>query len=140
MIRVAILSVGKTKEKWLEEAISMYVERLGSVCQFEFLWYKDDQQFLKACSEHKDLILLDPEGKLLTSEEFTERFFQEAVKSHSRLHFAIGGADGFSQEMKKRYPRISLSPMTFTHQMTRLLLVEQIFRAFEIQKGSGYHK
>ena len=67
-------------------------------------------------------------------------FQQQLEKGGARITFAIGGAEGFSEEVKKSYPLISLSPLTFTHQMTRLILIEQIYRATEILKGSKYHK
>ena len=140
MIRIKLMSVGKTKEAWLEEAIEEYQKRLSGQVNFEFLWYKDDQLLSDAIVKEKGVVLLDPEGKSFDSLAFADFMFRQVEKGGSRLVFAIGGAEGFSGTFKKAYPLISLSKLTFTHQMTRLILIEQIFRAFEIQKGTGYHK
>lgn len=140
MIKIKLLSVGKTRESWLEEGLREYVKRLSSLVQFEFIWLKDDQALEQACLKEKDVILLDPRGTSLDSPGFSQYLFQEIEKGGSRIVFAIGGADGFSDAIRKRFQRISFSPLTFTHQMSRLILLEQIFRAFEIRKGSAYHK
>lgn len=140
MIHIKILSPGKIKETWLISAISEYLKRLTPVAHFELTWTKDEKQLAKLANEEKHLICLDPKGKLLTSEEFADYFFKAVERGGSSLSFAIGGAEGFPEGVTEGRPLLSLSPMTFTHQHTRLLLIEQVFRAFEIQKGSGYHK
>ena len=140
MIRIKLLSVGKTKEPWLEEAVSDYVKRLSSQVEFEFVWLKDDAQLeLKVMKEGR-VVLLDPQGITMTSEEFSGFLFKEIEKGNSRLAIVIGGPEGLSSKMKSHFQQISLSKMTFTHQITRLILLEQIYRAFEIDKGSSYHK
>lgn len=140
MIKLKILSVGKTKEKWLEEAFSEYVKRLKPLLQIECLWSKDNFQLIDWAHKEPSIICLDPAGRLFSSEDFSAFLSQEIEKGGSRLAFVIGGADGLPSQLKQNYPLISLSPMTFTHQMTRLVLIEQIYRALEIQKGSNYHK
>ena len=140
MIKIKFLSVGKTKEVWLEEGIEEYIKRLSASVSFEFVWFKDESLLESAIRKEKQTILLDPHGKAMDSLDFTDFLFQEIEKGGSRLVFAIGGPAGFSEEIKKTAALISLSKMTFTHQMTRLILMEQIFRAFEIRKGTGYHK
>ena len=140
MIKIKLLSVGKTKEPWLEAGLEEYLKRLSSSASFEFLWYKSEMLLEEAIAKEKQAILLDPHGKVFDSIEFADFLFQGFEKGGSRLAFGIGGPDGFSDAIKKTLPLLSLSKMTFTHQMTRLILVEQIFRAFEIKKGSGYHK
>jgi 23S rRNA (pseudouridine1915-N3)-methyltransferase len=140
MITIKILSVGKTKESWCEEALAEYQKRLSAVARIEFLWYRDENALEQAILKEKYIVLLDPQGHAVDSFEFTELLFTHITAARSRLAFAIGGPDGFSQKIKINQQLLSLSKMTFTHQMTRLILVEQIFRAFEIRKGSAYHK
>lgn len=140
MIKVKILSIGKTKETWLEEAIAEYDKRLKGKISFEFVWLKNDEQLLAAAEKEASIIGLDPEGKMFSSEDFAAFFQQQIILSGSKITFIIGGAEGLPKGLKTKTPLISLSPMTFTHQMTRLLLIEQVYRATEILKGSNYHK
>ena len=139
--RVRILSPGKTKESWLEEAIGIYTKRLRSTLELECVWVKDDAALLtQAGSVTGGCIALDPLGKSVTSEQFSELLFSELEAGGSRLSFIIGGAEGLPPELRAKAKLLSLSRMTFTHQMARLLLAEQVYRAVEIRKGSGYHK
>lgn len=140
MIKLKILSVGKTKEKWLEEAFNEYVKRLKPVAHIETLWAKDTPQLIEWAQKEPSYICLDPNGRLLTSEEFSSFLSQAWQKGGSRLTLVIGGAEGLPEILKKESQLVSLSPLTFTHQLTRLILIEQIYRAIEIQKGSNYHK
>jgi 23S rRNA (pseudouridine1915-N3)-methyltransferase len=140
VIRIKLLSVGKTKESWLEEAVADYVKRLSSQVAFEFIWVKDDEQLEQKISKEPRVILLDPQGVSLTSEEFSEFLFKEIEKGNSRISIVIGGPEGLSDDLRKQFPLVSLSKMTFTHQITRLIILEQIYRAFEIARGSQYHK
>jgi 23S rRNA (pseudouridine1915-N3)-methyltransferase len=140
MIKIKFLSVGKTKEFWLDDGLSEYVKRLSHEVGFEFNWLKDEEALEKQILKEPHVILLDPQGKSMDSYEFADFLLREIEKNDSRIAFAIGGPEGFSQELKKKYPLVSLSRLTFTHQMIRLILIEQIFRAFEIKKGSHYHK
>lgn len=140
MIRIKILSPGKNKDAWLEEAMQEYLKRLSSAAEFELIWTKNELGFEKLLLEEKECICLDPKGKLMDSEGFSDYFFKAVEEGGSRIAFAIGGAEGFSEGAVDGKRLISLSPLTFTHQMTRLILVEQIFRAFEIRRGSKYHK
>ena len=139
MIRIKILSPGKIRESWLNEAIQEYIKRLTQVADFDFVCPKDEKTFTKLLSEEKNCIYLDPAGKTFTSEAFSTYFLKSVEKGGSSITFAIGGAEGFPKGTIAS-PSLSLSPMTFTHHMTRLILVEQIFRAFEIEKGTNYHK
>lgn len=140
MIRIKILSPGKIKEEWLQSALLEYVKRLKSAADFDFIWTKDSKQLAEKMKEEKHLICLDPNGKTYSSETFATFFFHTVVNQGSSIAFAIGGAEGFPEGALDGRPLLSLSPMTFTHQMARLLLTEQIFRAFEIERGSSYHK
>ncbi len=139
MIKLKIFSIGKTKEKWLDEAFNEYVKRLKSFVQVECVWAKDNPQLLEWTQKESSYLCLDPSGRLLTSEEFAQFLIQQWEKGGSRLTLVIGGAEGLPPELKQG-PLLSLSPLTFTHQMTRLVLIEQIYRTIEIQKGSHYHK
>lgn len=140
MIRIKIISPGKNKDTWLEDALQEYLKRLSPIAEFELIWTRDEKTFEKLVREERAVICLDPHGKLMDSVGFAD-FFHKAVESGgSKIAFAIGGASGFSEGVLAGKRLLSLSPLTFTHQMTRIILVEQIFRAFEIGRGSKYHK
>jgi 23S rRNA (pseudouridine1915-N3)-methyltransferase len=140
VIRIRLLSVGKTKESWLEEAVADYVKRLSSQVDFEFIWVKDNYQLEQKISKELHVILLDPQGAIMTSEAFSQFLMKEIERGNSRIAIIIGGPEGLTPTIKAKFPQISLSKMTFTHQITRLILLEQIYRAFEIERGSQYHK
>ena len=141
MFRLRILSVGKTKEQWLEEAIDEYCKRLQSVVKIEFLWVKSDEQLVQAALKEARFLCLDSKGSMRSSEEFSSFIMHQFQTGGSRLAIVIGGSEGLPPLLRQSCQAlISLSPMTFTHQMARLLLLEQIYRAFEIDRGSQYHK
>lgn len=140
MLKIKILSIGKTKEAWLEEALEEYVKRLSSKASIEYLWAKNDTHLLQLVQQEPLYICLDPAGKQMSSEAFAAFVSSNLQAGGSRLSFVIGGADGLPIELKKHGILISLSAMTFTHQITRLVLLEQIYRAFEIERGSKYHR
>ncbi len=140
MLKLKILSVGKTKEKWLEEAFQEYVKRLKPFVHIECAWAKDTPQLIEWTQKEKSFLCLDPAGRLFTSEELAAFLTHQWEKEGSRLTLIIGGAEGLPLELKKHSLLISLSPLTFTHQITRLVLIEQIYRAIEIQRDSPYHK
>jgi 23S rRNA (pseudouridine1915-N3)-methyltransferase len=133
---IKILSIGKNKEKWLDNAISEYQKRLQSTIKIEFQWLRDDEKLISATLKTKNPIGLDPNGKVMTSEQFAGWFSDLGAN----ITFIIGGAQGLPQILKNTMPLISLSKLTFTHQITRLILIEQVYRAIEINKGSSYHK
>jgi 23S rRNA (pseudouridine1915-N3)-methyltransferase len=140
MLKLKIFSVGKTKEKWLIEAFEEYIKRLKPFLQIECLWAKDSSQLIEWAQKEGDYLCLDPSGRLYTSEELSHFLCQQWEKGGSRITLVIGGADGIPLELKQKAILISLSPLTFTHQISRLVLIEQIYRSIEIQKGSQYHK
>ncbi|MFI0435184.1 MAG: 23S rRNA (pseudouridine(1915)-N(3))-methyltransferase RlmH [Parachlamydiaceae bacterium] len=140
MIKIKILSVGKTKEKWLTDAFNEYVKRLTHSFHIECLWAKDNIQLVEWAEREHNPLSFDPAGQLFTSEQFAHFLIHQWEKGGARLSFIIGGAEGLPCEIKKRGNLVSLSPLTFTHQITRLILIEQLYRASEIQKGSHYHK
>ena len=136
MFKVKVLTIGKCKEVWLLEALSEYEKRLKGKLSIEWLLAKDNEQ-LTEWARNESFIALDPKGELLTSEGWSEKM----VKMGLRLVFVIGGAEGLPQSLLKQAQfRWSLSPLTFTHQITRLILMEQLYRAMEIERGSQYHK
>lgn len=137
MARVRVISVGRAKEAWIEEGINEFIRRMRGRVDWEQLWLRDDEALIKRLAQEKDPILLSPDGKELTSESFAE--FVDA--RGARLCFVVGGAEGLPPELLKRgYAQLSLSQLTFTHQMARLILAEQVYRAYEIIAGSKYHK
>jgi len=140
MLIIKIISVGKNKEEWLDIAISEYQKRLSNKVSIEMRWVKDDEQLIELALKETSAIALDPQGKQLTSEGFATFVEKELEKGGSRLAFLIGGAEGLPQILRTKFPKIGLSNLTFTHQIARLVLIEQIYRSFEIMKGSPYHK
>jgi len=142
--RVVILSVGKTKEDWLNTAVDEYVKRLrASSVELECMWVKDDAALsARAAEQPGSLIVLDERGALYTSEAFSHVMYELLEEGGSRLTFVIGGADGLPPDLRATPAKrqMSLSRMTLTHQMARLLLAEQVYRASEIRRGSKYHR
>ncbi len=136
MRKIKIYLVGKTKERWLEEALSEYEKRLTPFCSLEWIVAKDDPHLLDLLKHERELIALDPAGELMTSEKFSKFI----ASSPARLTLVIGGADGLPPEIRSRGKHLSLSPLTFTHQITRLVLAEQLYRAFQIDAGTPYHR
>jgi 23S rRNA (pseudouridine1915-N3)-methyltransferase len=140
MLKVKVITVGKCKESWLQEALAEYDKRLKGTVEISWTEAKNDAQ-LETLLLQEQFIALDPKGELLESPSLSQKLMHLFEEKGSRLTFAIGGAVGFTpQLLQKAIWRWSLSPLTFTHQATRLLLVEQLYRSFEIAKGSPYHK
>jgi len=134
MIKVTILSVGKTKEEWLEEALAEYEKRLSRDVKIEWIIVKDDRQLQDKIGP--GAFCLDPQGKSFSSESFATFVAEQG----SRMMFVIGGPAGLPPRLKLTHPLLCLSSLTFTHQITRLVLAEQIYRAFTILSGKPYHK
>ena len=159
-MKVKLITVGKLKEKYLKDGISEYVKRLGRFTKFESIELPDEKTPDNARESENKLILekegrlilskvgdrdyviaLAIEGKQFPSEQFAKEIEQATLKGHSEITFIIGGSLGLSLEVKKRANRLmSFGLLTFPHQLMRLVLVEQIYRAFMIQQGSPYHK
>lgn len=156
-LKIRILSPGKTKQRYLQEGIDDFLSRLSHYVPVEMvivplkirkqnlsaeiILQKESEAFSKYLVRQNDLILLDAGGKLFSSEKFA-RFFEERLTSRiSAIDFLIGGEWGLSDDLKSRADQmLSLSRMTFTHDLTRLILLEQIYRAFTILRGEPYHK
>ena len=158
-MKIRIVAVGKLKEKYLREGVAEYEKRLAPFASVELLETREDymaenpseaqrqqtlakegERLLRLVPERSFLIVLDVKGKLLSSEALAKELASLALQGQSDLTFLIGGAFGLSPAVRDRADlRISFSPMTFTHQMVRLLLYEQIYRAFKINRGEKYH-
>lgn len=155
-MKILLIVVGKTDQKWLTEGISQYVERLTHFCQFEMQVIPDirntknmDQNvqkqhegelILNLLQPSDDVWLLDDKGREMTSAETARWLEKRMSQSTKRLVFIIGGPYGFSPDVYDRVPgRLSLSKMTFSHQMVRLIFVEQLYRAFAILNNLPYH-
>lgn len=133
MLKIKIISPGKVKESWLKEALAEYEKRLTGTIAIEWIH--------KEIIPEAPYICLDPNGKTLTSPSFSKFLYNEWEACGSRLTFVIGGPEGLSQNILSGARQIlSFSSLTFTHQAIRLLLLEQIYRATQIEKGTGYHK
>lgn len=139
-MNVHIISIGKTKESWLKDAVSIYEERLKGTIKFKSTWLKNDEQLIEAAEKERRCVALDPAGKGYTSEGFSKLLVNELEAGGAQMAFLIGGAEGLPPEIGDRYPLVSLSSLTFTHQITRLILVEQIYRGMQIAQGTQYHK
>jgi len=154
-MRLHIIACGKIKEKWLQDGIAEYKKRLSRYCDVEISEVPDSPDQLprdialakegeKLLSQIKDgayVWLLDLAGKMHSSEEFSREVIRAFDKGGAELTCVIGGSNGLAPEVIARADyRICLSPMTFTHQMTRLILLEQCYRAFKIDRGEPYHK
>lgn len=141
MYKIKVFSIGKTKEAWLKSALTDYEERLKSTLAMEWILAKNDAQLKQFLEKEEHFICLDPSGKQSTSEEFSRFLIQSLRECHSRLSFVIGGPEGIPPTLKSAAKSLlSFSKMTFTHQIVRLVLIEQIYRALEIEKGTAYHK
>lgn len=141
MLTVTILAIGNLKESYLREAIKEYEKRLTAYCRFRIIELKDNTPVLPHLPERAYRIALCVEGKQKSSEELAALIDQKATEGFSELVFVIGAFDGLAEEVKAAcHLRLSFSKMTFPHQLMRVILAEQIYRAFTINAGSQYHK
>ncbi len=152
---LGIIAVGKLKEKHWRVAQDEYVQRLNRYTSAKIIEVKDvagrsipdgvgmqkeGGQLLSSASAYQRKILLSPTGKLMRSEGLA-RLLRKEVQEYGRIAFLIGGPMGFSPEVVAQADmQISLSPLTFTHEMARVLLLEQLYRACTILAGEKYHK
>ena len=158
-MKITIVSVGKIKEKYLTAGIAEFTKRLTPYCRLSIVEVdeermpenpspaekakvleKEGEKIRKHIKDDTHCIVLYVGGKQASSEELSEKLDKLALTGKSDVTFVIGGAFGLSPEvLKAANERLSFSKMTFTHQMIRLLLVEQIYRAFRISRGEPYH-
>ena len=139
--RCRIIAIGKVRKTWVQEGIELYLKRLPGLTIVEL---RDGNPEKEAESIRQTLrsdewpVMLMEQGETLTSIRFSERL---RSLGSQRLAFVIGDADGLTAELKAlAHWKLSLSPMTFPHELARLLLIEQLFRAQAIQQGSPYHR
>ena len=139
--RCRVLAVGKVRRGWIKEGIDLYRKRLPGLEIIELrdsTPQKEADAIQAALQSDERLIALMEEGDTLASIPFARRLERYG---NERLAFVIGGADGLTAELKARASwRLSLSPMTFPHELARLMLIEQLFRAQAILQGSPYHR
>lgn len=139
--RCRILAVGKVRKDWVKEGISLYLKRLPGLTITELrdsTPEKEAEAIRQALRADELPVILMEQGKTLDSVAFSERL---SAFGAQRLAFVIGGADGITPTLKASAAwQLSLSPMTFPHELARLLLLEQLFRAQAIRSGSPYHR
>ena len=155
-MKITLLTVGKTDRDWVRQGLDIYVSRLKHYIPFalteipelktvsslstEQIKVREGELILKAVRPGDDLILLDERGRQFTSVELAKVLQDKISYIGKDITFVIGGAYGFSQAVYDRADsRISLSKMTFSHQMVRAIFAEQLYRAFTIMRGEPYH-
>lgn len=159
-MRIKLITVGKIKEKYFVNAVKEYTKRLGAYCKIETIEVSDekcpehlsDKEMLQVKDKEGDRILskikdsdyviaLAIEGKQLSSEDLADKINSLALSGKSDIAFIIGGSLGLADKVMKRSNyQLSFSKMTFPHQLMKVVLVEQIYRAFRIMNGHAYHK
>ena len=159
-MKIKVVTVGKLKEKYLKDGIAEYSKRIARFAKLEMIELADEktpdrasesenqkileiegQRILSKVGDRDFVIVLAIEGKTLSSEEFSKQLEEASIKGFSTLTFIIGGSLGLSSSVKNRANiSVSFGRLTLPHQLMRLVLVEQIYRAFTIQQGSPYHK
>ncbi len=157
MIKLKFIFVGKTKESWIAEGLDHYEKMLQQFADLKFLTVKDEkvtehssekivlekegEKVLKSLSKDSFSIVLDSKGKMLSTEELAELLKERMNQGYNEFVFVTGSTLGLSSEvMDSADFRLSLSKMTFPHQLVRLILLEQVYRAFSIIGGRRYHK
>ena len=160
MLNIKIACVGKLKEKYLKDACAEYQRRLGAYCRLEIFELPEEriaqnpsstevERVIKAEGErivqklHRADVVVSMciEGKEMSSEELSDYIQNQTVQGVSSIVFVIGGSYGLSDEVKSMSGlKLSMSKMTFPHQLARVMLLEQVYRAFQIASGGKYHK
>lgn len=158
-MKFTFLTIGKIKEKWMRQGIDEYLKRLSPIAKVEILspdeekmpenpspalkekvMEKEGEKLLKYLKDEDFLILLDLKGKPVTSEGLADILRKRMVSGTSHFFFMIGGPYGNGENIRRRANlKISISAMTFTHQMARLILAEQVYRAMKIIRHEPYH-
>ena len=159
-MKIKVVTVGKLKEKYLKDGIAEYTKRISRFSKLEMIELSDErtpdkasesenqkileiegQRILSKVGDRDFVIVLAIEGKTFSSEEFSQQLEEASIKGFSTPTFIIGGSLGLAPIVKKRANlSVSFGRLTLPHQLMRLVLVEQIYRAFTIQQGSPYHK
>ena len=159
-MKITIIAVGKLKEKYWKQAIAEYEKRLSAYTkidiievpdekapetmsdkEIELVKEKEGQRILAKVKPQSTVITLEIQGKMLSSESLAKKLDQRMTQGASDFTFIIGGSNGLDQDVMKRSNfALSFSKMTFPHQMMRVVLLEQVYRAFKINRGEAYHK
>ncbi|KFE42582.1 23S rRNA (pseudouridine(1915)-N(3))-methyltransferase RlmH [Staphylococcus agnetis] len=159
-MKITIIAVGKLKEKYWKQAIAEYEKRLTAYTKVEIIEVPDEkapenmsdkeieqvkekegQRILAKIKPQSTVITLEIQGKMLSSEGLAKEMDQRMTQGASDFTFIIGGSNGLHQDVMKRSNfALSFSKMTFPHQMMRVVLLEQVYRAFKINRGEAYHK
>jgi 23S rRNA (pseudouridine1915-N3)-methyltransferase len=153
--KIRIICIGKTQEKFIKSGLDLYDKKVKRYCNLEWIiikaanytsgniqqWQEHEAEKIGKLIQSRNMtIFCDESGHQMSSINMADKFTNWANKGYSGFDFFIGGAFGFSEEIKKKANYLlSLSPMTLTHQMIRLLLVEQIYRSFTIIRKEKYH-
>lgn len=160
MLQVKIIAVGRIREKYLKEGITEFKKRLGGYVRLEIIEVEDEpcpekasaseqekvkqkegDRLLKIVTERDYVILLDMRGQHLSSTELADLLQHRALSGNSSMIFVIGGSLGNSEDVRSRADfEWSFSKLTFPHQLIRLILLEQVYRACKINRGEPYHK
>jgi len=155
-VKIQLTLISKTNQDYLKQGVAEYLKRLQHYCKLEYLEIpdiknaknlsqseikkKEGEKIITGIDRGDTLILLDENGKSFSSIDFSKQIAKWQNQSIKRLHFVIGGAYGFDQAVLDRaQSKLSLSAMTFSHQMVRLIFLEQLYRAHTILKGEPYH-
>ncbi len=159
-MKITIVAVGKVKEKFYRDAIAEFEKRLSKYCKLEIVEVADEKtpdnasasqelqikakegdRILSAIKDDMHVIALAIEGKQLSSTELADKIDKLGISGRSSIAFVIGGSLGLDERVLKRADfKLSFSPMTFPHQLMRVILLEQIYRAYRIIAGEPYHK
>lgn len=160
IMKITIIAVGKLKEKYWKQAIAEYEKRLNAYTKIDIIEVPDEkapetmsdkeieqvkekegQRILAKVKPQSTVITLEIQGKMLSSEGLAKELDQRMTQGASDFTFIIGGSNGLHQDVMKRSNfALSFSKMTFPHQMMRVVLLEQVYRAFKINRGEAYHK
>lgn len=159
-MNITVICIGKLKEKYWTAAIDEYSKRLKGYCSLDIIELKEarlpdkagpaeelavkeaeGEEILKRIKDNQYVITLEVKGKMLSSEKLAEKVESLGIDGHSNVVFVIGGSLGLSAAVSKRANfKLSFSEMTFPHQMMRVILLEQVYRAFKIIRNEAYHK
>jgi len=138
---ITIICLGKLKENYFKEAEKEYLKRLSKFVKINIIEIKECKDIIKYIKDNCYLIALDIKGLSFSSESFSKEIEQLQINGISNIIFVIGGASGLSQEiLNTSNLNLSFSKMTFPYQIARILLVEQIYRAYKIMNNETYHK
>lgn len=154
-MKIVLLQIDKTDQSFVEEGVKEFSKRVSRYNPFEIVTIsinktvrnksieeqkaEEEKQLLSHFAKYDAVILLDENGKQYSSVEFSKELQQQLNSGKKSLCYAIGGPYGFTDTLRKKYPLLSFSKFTFSHQMIRLLFCEQLYRAFSILRGEKYH-